>query len=74
MRRYRTRLVRKNLNQIEYGHITTPLTILESINYLDEAWEEICVEIIQNCYRKAGFKTSHDILPEPIDAYDSAYR
>ena len=38
----------------------------------------ISAETIQNCYRKTGFKTSHNILPEHIDpsieAFDSACR
>ena len=58
-RRYRTRLVKRNLNQIEYGYTDNALPILDSINYLDEAWEEISAETIKNCYRKAGFKTKH---------------
>ena len=56
-RRYRTHIVKRKLESIEYGYEIQPITILDSINYIGDAWNNITPQIIKNCYRKAGFKS-----------------
>jgi len=56
--RYRTHIVRRRIQSIEYGGDEEEVTInvLDAINYLSDAWDATTRTTIVNCYRKAGFR------------------
>jgi len=80
--RYRTQVVSRRLQQIEYGDNGKEINVLNAINYVDFAWRNTTTSTIQNCWRKAGFKAAQyevdeeglDIIPEVIDLEYEEYR
>ena len=56
--RYRTHIVRRRTDSIDYGGYDNNLTVLEAIKFVSSAWNTTTSSIIQNCYRKAGFKST----------------
>ena len=65
--RYRKQLVLKKVVSIEYGHEYESISLLESIEFIAQAWGEITSTTISNCFRKAGFKKLSSIISDSID-------
>ena len=57
-RKYRTRLIRKMLAQIDASPTSSNFkpNILDAIRMISAAWEEVKPETVKNCFRKAGWK------------------
>ena len=53
---YRKQVAHRKLESIEYGYELDPITILESIKFVDHAWKNVTKSTLKNCFRKAGFK------------------
>jgi hypothetical protein len=58
--RYRTHVVKRRIEQIEYGSDEVDMTVLDAIKYLGAAWVATTRSTIANCFRKAGFKFDDD--------------
>jgi hypothetical protein len=66
--RYRTQVVNRRIEQIEYGDDGKQITVLDAINYCDYAWRHTTQQTLQNCWRKAGFKAhQYEIDEEGFD-------
>lgn len=52
---YRASIVKNIIADIENTNGEKKFNILESLYFLESAWNRVCTETIQNCFRKAGF-------------------
>ena len=68
-RRYKKRLAERYLSVLDEGkdahQLLKTLDVVQGTNMLASAWRNMPTSIIQNCFRKAGFK-HHDMAEEPV--------
>lgn len=53
---YRKQLVRKLVDAIDEGSTLPKINVLDSMRMVDYTWRNVTQKIIQNCFKKAGFK------------------
>jgi hypothetical protein len=58
--KYRKLIIENKLKALEYGYETEDITILDSINFVNNAWKGVTSKTISNCFRHAGFKAISD--------------
>ena len=67
-RRYKKKLAERYLACVESGKdaqkLLKSLDVVQATNMIAASWRETSSTIIQNCFRKAGFK-HHNVDPEP---------
>jgi len=68
--KYRTRVVRRCLHQMEHGYIPScgecrPITVLDAMHMLASSWEDVTSTTRANCFRKAGFVPGEAVDEEP---------
>ena len=68
--RYRTHIVKRRIESIEYGSEVDAVSILDAIKFISAAWNSTTISTISNCYKKAGFKSNQCIQTEEIVEID----
>ena len=63
-RRYKKKLAERYLACVENNKDANALDIVQATNMIAASWRETSSTIIQNCFRKAGFK-HHAVDPAP---------
>jgi hypothetical protein len=69
--KYRRRLIQRYIYEIDHPENAKPVTVLDALHFITASWEDVSVQTIRNCFKKAGFSNTDAILPtdadEPID-------
>jgi len=78
--RYRTHIVKRRIEQIEYGgdEGDVNITVLDAIRFVSAAWDATSRATITNCFRKAGFCFNNAVeeieeLDSPLTTYSNAF-
>ncbi|XP_061190463.1 tigger transposable element-derived protein 4-like [Saccostrea echinata] len=70
---YRKRVLLKYINAIDKGQTPT-ISILDALHLLSQAWDNVTVSTISNCFRHAGFATQNDnATPDEDEDFDIEY-